>query len=322
LTPALELAGLTKWYGRHRGVLDVDLTVGEGEIFGFIGPNGAGKSTTIRLLLGLIRPTRGSARIRGEVVTPGAGALKREVGYLPAEARYYGDLTVRELLRYSAAFYPDRRLADLPALAERLDLDLSARIERLSFGNRKKVGIAQALLHKPRILILDEPTSGLDPLIQNRFFEILEECSADGVTVFFSSHVLSEVQRLCHRVGILREGRLVAVEQVEALRARAVKRVRVEWRGDRAWLPPGAKNVERTGPAVSFLYQGQAPDLLGQLAEHAEDAVDVSIEQPSLEEVFLHYYGQTDSGQGDLGVASPAAAQLPLLEAPAQRDRP
>jgi len=250
----------------------------------------------IRLLLGLLRPTRGVARISGEEVRVLSGRFKAEIGYLPSEVRYYGDMSVRDLLRYSARFYPGRTLADVSELAERFEVDLTARIDRLSLGNRKKVGILQALLHRPRLLILDEPTSGLDPLIQNRFFELLQEWNHEGLTVFFSSHVLSEVQRLCHRVAILKEGRVVAVEEVDALRAQAVKRVRLEWRDpEHAWVPAGARSVERAGQHVAFFYRGEASALLAQLGRHAEEALDVSIEQPSLEEVFMHYYGEGEA---------------------------
>ena len=202
-------------------------------------------------------------------------------------------MTVRDLLRYSAGFYPGRPLADVSDLAERLEMDLSARIDRLSIGNRKKVGIMQAFLHRPRLLILDEPTSGLDPLMQNRFFDLLEEWNAGGTTVFFSSHVLSEVQRLCHRVAILKEGRVVALEEVEALRSRSIKRVSVEWRNPGSvWVPEGAKDLVQNGARVSYLYQGKMPDLLAELGQRSQEASDVAIEQPSLEDVFMHYYSE------------------------------
>lgn len=292
-TAAIELERLTKWYGKHRGIIDVDLRVEPGEMFGFIGPNGAGKSTTIRLLLGLLRASGGAARIYGQTVSVFGKSVKEGIGYLPSEVRLYGDMTVRNLLRYSARFYPGRPLVDLTDLADRLEMDLGARIDRLSLGNRKKVGIAQAFLHKPRLLILDEPTSGLDPLIQSRFFELLQEWNAQGTTIFFSSHVLSDVQRLCHRVAILKEGRIVAVEEVDTVRSRSIKRVSVEWQSPGAvWVPEGAKDVAQTGARVSYLYQGQVPALIAELGARSNDVADVSVEQPSLEEVFMHYYGE------------------------------
>jgi ABC-2 type transport system ATP-binding protein len=292
-TPAISLERLTKHYGKRRGIEDVNLAIDDGEVFGFIGPNGAGKSTTIRLLLGLMRPTAGTAKIFGETVHLSANAIKREIGYLPSEVHLYGDMRVRDLLQYSAAFYADRKTADPEELAERLDVDLSQRIDRLSLGNRKKVGIMQAVLHHPRLLILDEPTSGLDPLIQTRFFELLTDLNASGTTVFFSSHVLSEVQRLCHRVAILKEGRVIAVEEVDALRSRSVKKVSVEWKDQAVgWRPADAKDIQESDHRVSFLYQGHPQALLTDLGQHSADVLDIEIEQPSLEEVFLHFYGK------------------------------
>jgi len=291
--PAIRLDHLTKWYGKQRGIVGIDLAVAPGEVFGFIGPNGAGKSTTIRLLLGLIRPTSGRSLLFGQEVSIRDAKAKADVGYLPAEVRYYGDMTVDALLRYSAGFYPKRKLADVHELAERLDLDLGMRIDRLSLGNRKKVGIVQALLHRPRLLVLDEPTSGLDPLIQSRFFTLLSEYGAQGGTVFFSSHVLSEVQRLCHRVAIVKEGRVAAVEEVDALRSGSVKRITVTLHaGESPWVPEGARDIARDGSAVSYLYHGGAPSLLEGLGRQAASTLDATIEQPSLEEVFMHYYGE------------------------------
>ena len=286
----ITVQNLTKYYGKVRGVEDLSFTVEEGEIFGFIGPNGAGKTTTIRLLLGLIFPTRGQASIFGRDVLTDGVAIRRQVGYLPGEVYYYRGMKVGALLEYAAGFYPGDHRHRIRELAERLDLDLTRRVDELSFGNRKKVGIVQSLLHRPRLVFMDEPTSGLDPLIQQRFFDLLREENRRGMTVFFSSHVLSEVQRLCTRVGIIRQGQMVEVAEVEALRRRSYKRVRVEGEAipPDALQMPGVRQLERINGGVRFYFQGDVNLLLQRLA--ALPLRDVSIEEPTLEEIFMHYY--------------------------------
>lgn len=206
---AIVLNGLTKNYGKHRGINDLSFSVNMGEIFGFIGPNGAGKSTTIRTLMGLIRPTSGNASILGHDCQTQASIIAKDVGYLPSEDSYYENMKVCELLQYTADLYGMNCQTRLHELAERLNLDLSRRISDLSLGNRKKVGIVSALMVSPKLVIMDEPTSGLDPLIQQAFYEILKEENGHGTTIFLSSHVLSEVQKLCDRVAILKNGKLI-----------------------------------------------------------------------------------------------------------------
>ncbi len=203
----IEVNNLTKYYGKARGIVDVSFHVDEGEIFGFIGPNGAGKSTTIRLLLSLIYPTSGSATIFGKDCIKYGPELRQDIGYLPSDVFYYERMKVKELLEYSASFYNKDCKQRMHELAELMELDLNRRIEDLSYGNRKKVGIVQGLLHQPKLLFLDEPTAGLDPLMQRKFFQLIQEENKRGVTVFFSSHILGEVQRMCARVGIIKEGR-------------------------------------------------------------------------------------------------------------------
>ena len=197
----IEVKNLTKTYGKSRGISDVSFNVEQGEIFGFIGPNGAGKSTTIRTLLSLIHPTSGSATIFGKDIVKDAPAIKKDIGYLPSEVFYYDNMRVKDLLKYSASFYKKDCRKRMNELAEIMELDLNRKIDDLSLGNKKKVGIVQGLLHEPKLIILDEPTSGLDPLMQHKFFELLEEENKKGATILFSSHILSEVQRLCDRVG-------------------------------------------------------------------------------------------------------------------------
>jgi len=312
---SIETAGLTKYYGKSRGIEDLTMEVPEGQIFGFIGPNGAGKSTTIRILLGFLSPTRGSGRLLGREVTADNWEVRSQIGYVPGEVSYYDDMRVRELLEYAAAFFPGASGERRRELAEIFSLDMDKRIGSLSLGNKKKVALVQALQHRPRLLILDEPTSSLDPLIQARFFSILLEENRRGTTIFFSSHVLSEVQRLCHTVAIIREGRLVAVEDVKNLQARQFKRVKVEL-GDGAVAPtaraespadheadadgvralldlPGVTDVSLTSEGrrvATFLFRGDSRSLLNALA--AANVVDVWIEEPSLEDIFLSYYDE------------------------------
>lgn len=279
---------LTKHYGKNRGVVGLDLAVEEGEVYGFIGPNGAGKSTTIKLLLDFIRPSFGHCRIFGEDCVTASARIKRSVGYIPAEVSYYDGMWVSELLAYSAKFYPGDHKAHTKQLCDALDLDTSRRISELSTGNRKKAAIVQAMLHRPKLLIMDEPTSGLDPLIQQAFYALVEQAAKDGATVFFSSHVLSEVQRVCSRVGILREGKLIRTQSMEELTTTQYKRVKAAMEGDFAL--PGAENVQRHGGSVEFLYKGSADALLKALA--ARSVSNIIIEDPPLEEIFMAYYAE------------------------------
>jgi len=287
----MELNGLTKTYGTARGIEDVTFSVEEGETFGFIGPNGAGKSTTIRTLLALIYPTRGSASIFGKDCIRESARIKRDIGYLPSEVFYYDNMRVKDLLVYSASFYRKDCTKRMKELAERMELDLGRKIDDLSFGNKKKVGIVQGLLHEPKLVILDEPTSGLDPLMQQRFFELLEEERQKGTTIFYSSHILSEVQRLCDRVAILKAGKLVRLEKISALKENANKRVRLESAVSVApdyFAMAGVSHEERQGGEIRFLFRGDLQALTGKIA--AMSLTSLYIEEPDLEEIFLHYY--------------------------------
>ena len=286
----IEVSHLTKYYGKARGIDDVSFRVDEGEIFGFIGPNGAGKSTTIRLLLSLIYPTSGSATIFGKDCIKYGPELRQEIGYLPSEVFYYDRMKVIDLLKYSASFYHKDSAKRLHELAELMELELNRRIEDLSFGNRKKVGIVQGLLHRPRLLFLDEPTAGLDPLMQRKFFQLIREENQRGVTVFFSSHILGEVQRLCNRVAIIKEGRIIEVEDIRTLRHNNYKKVQVT--ADRletgCFDLPGVTNLEHTDSLVRFFYKGDINVIMQKIA--GLRVSDVTIEEPTLEEIFLHYY--------------------------------
>ena len=289
---AIETEKLTKYYGRFRGIIDLDLSVEQGEIFGFIGPNGAGKSTTIRTLLGLIAPTGGGARVLGKDIVRDKTAILREVGYLPSEAVFYGGMKVKEILKLSADLRKKDCSARAAALCERLELDPGRKAEELSYGNRKKLAIICAVQSDPALLILDEPTGGLDPLMQREFFDIITERNKEGATVFLSSHILSEVQRHCHRAGIIREGRLIACDSVEALRDNNARRIRIEGRVDLEGLA-GLKDLTVSEQDASFLYSGDMQPLLRRLAEGA--VRDLNVSEPDLEEIFLHYYGKGET---------------------------
>ena len=291
MTTVMELQGLTKFYGKQRGIEDVTFNVEEGEIFGFIGPNGAGKSTTIRTLLALFEPSSGSARIFGKDCIKSADVIAQDVGYVPSESAYYDNMKVRELLDYTGKLYKKDCREKTKELCERLELDPSRKIADLSFGNKKKVGIVSALLHSPRLIILDEPTAGLDPLVQRTFFEILKEENANGATIFFSSHILSEVQKFCGRVAILKQGRLESVQTIATLRETGYKRVFIT---AKQAIPEGYFNqgnvaqLVQDGVEASFMFQGDIDALFRQIADLRID--DAFIEEPTLEEIFLHYY--------------------------------
>lgn len=283
----IQTKKLTKYYGRSRGILDLNLKVAQGDFYGFIGPNGAGKSTTIRTLLGLIHKSSGQAQILGMDIEKDKNKILSEVGYLPSEAIFYSGMRVREVLRLSADLRRKDCHAQARELCDRLQLDPARKVDELSFGNRKKVAIVCALQHIPRLCILDEPTGGLDPLIQREFFAILKERNAKGTTVFFSSHVLSEIQRNCRQAAIIREGRIIASGSVEELSRTSAKRVHINGEFDAAALA-GVKDLSVTGDSLNFLYNGDINVLLKELS--ARSILDLSISEPDLEEIFMHYY--------------------------------
>ncbi|WP_088071906.1 ABC transporter ATP-binding protein [Gottfriedia luciferensis] len=288
---AIEINNLTKTYGNSRGINDISFKIEEGEIFGFIGPNGAGKSTTIRTLLSLIYPTSGSAKIFGKDCIQFAPEIKKDIGYLPSEVFYYDNMKVQDLLKYSASFYKKDCTKRIKELAEIMDLDLTKKIDDLSLGNKKKVGIVQGLLHEPKLIILDEPTSGLDPLMQQRFFDLLEEENKKGATILFSSHILSEVQRLCDRVAIIKEGKIVTVEKISTLQENNYKRFKIDIQNGldpKFFNMPGVNNIEVEDKSISFLFKGNINNVLKKIAEI--EIENLWIEEPDLEEIFLHYY--------------------------------
>ncbi len=288
--PVIEINNLSKYYGKARGIVDVTLNVEEGEIFGFIGPNGAGKSTTIRLLLSLIYPSGGSAKVFGKDVFQFGPEIRQEIGYLPSEIFYYDRMKVNELLNYSASFYKKDCSQRIKELAGIMELDLHRRIDDLSYGNKKKVGIVQGLLHSPKLIILDEPTAGLDPLMQQRFFDLIQEENKKGATVFFSSHILGEVQRLCNRVAIIREGEIVTIEDIKTLQKNNYKKIRITAAGlDQAKFGlNGVTNLQQVDGELSFFFKGDINEVTRLIS--AQSVSDVLIEEPTLEEIFIHYY--------------------------------
>lgn len=289
---AIQTQALTKFYGKARGIRELSLQVEQGEFFGFIGPNGAGKSTTIRCLLGLITPTSGSARVLGLDIGSSRKEILTRIGYLPSEAVFYRGMRVREVLKLSADLRGKNCTREAEALCERLQLDTGKKVEELSFGNRKKVGIVCALQHRPELLILDEPTSGLDPLMQREFFSILQERNREGATVFLSSHILSEIQRNCTRAAIIREGTLLACGSVEELARTNARRVTLRGSAEVQVLS-GIRDCQQTEEGLSFLYSGDMQMLLNALAGGKVE--DLTIAEPDLEEVFLHYYEKEES---------------------------
>jgi ABC-2 type transport system ATP-binding protein len=286
----IEVSHLTKFYGKSRGIVDVSFNVEEGEIFGFIGPNGAGKSTTIRLLLSLIHPSSGSATVFGKDVTKFGPEIRRTIGYLPSEVFYYEGMKVIDLLKYSASFFEGDFTDRMKELSETMELEMNRRISDLSYGNKKKVGIVQGLLHSPKLLFLDEPTSGLDPLMQRKFFDLIRKENARGVTVFFSSHILGEVQRLCNRVGIIREGSMVEISNIRSLQQNNYKKISVTADGlDPQFFDlPGVTNVQIENGSLNFFFKGDINTVVEKI--NGIQITDLTIEEPTLEEIFMHYY--------------------------------
>jgi ABC-2 type transport system ATP-binding protein len=296
MTAVVETEKLSKSYGPFRGIIDVDLVVNQGEVFGFLGPNGAGKTTTIRILLDLIRPTSGRARVFGIETTADPVAIHRRIGYLPGEWNLYDRLTGAETITYFANLRGGVDRTYVEQLMQRLDLDPSRRFREYSRGNKQKVGLICALQHRPELLVLDEPTSGLDPLVQQTFNELLFEARGEGRTVFLSSHIISEVERTCDRVAIIREGRIVRLDTVEAVRALAAHEVELRFTAPVAAAPfeaiPGVRNLVEEGRTLRMLVAGPIAPVVRLAGQF--DLVDFVSREPSLEEVFLSEYGSVN----------------------------
>ncbi len=291
MSAVIQTKNLTKFYGKSRGIIDVNLSVEEGEIFGFIGPNGAGKSTTIRTLLSLIYKTSGEAKIFGLDSQAGKVEILQNVGYLPSEVFYYDNMRAIDLFKYSASFYKKDCQKRMEELSSLLQVNLRQKIEDMSLGNKKKVGIIQGLLHSPRLIILDEPTSGLDPLMQKTFFDLIREENRRGATVLFSSHILSEVQRICDRVAIIKEGRIVSVQKIGEMKENAYKNVSFTVKSGalpKDFTVEGAQHLEITETGASFIYKGNVNLLLAEIGKYPLANVDIM--EPPLEDIFMHYY--------------------------------
>ena len=280
----LKIEKLTKYYGNIRGVENLSLELEDGEIFGFIGPNGAGKSTTIKCIMNFINKTSGNIYINNILVEDKNFEYKNLIGYLPSEIHLYDDYTALEMFKYSSLFYSNKALERALELSKRLELETNKKIEDLSLGNLKKVGIVLALMHEPKLLILDEPTSGLDPIIQEEFFNILKEEKKKGTTIFFSSHVLSEIKKVCDRVGIIKEGHLIKVDTISNFNKNNYLNIHIE-----------SKDIEKISKELNidiinnnFIYQGDINILINKLSKYKIDKLLIS--EPEIEELFIDYY--------------------------------
>ncbi len=291
--PAIETSGLTKFYGKSRGIVDLDISIKEGELFGYLGPNGAGKTTTIRCLLGLIYPTKGSASIFGMDIVENSTAIRSRTGYVSGDPYFYPKMTGRETLNYVAQLHSGQPAVLRDKLVDHLDLDVSKRCKDLSRGNRQKLAIVLGLMHDPDLLILDEPTLGLDPIMQKEFYGILKDFRDRGKTVFLSSHILGDVDKTCERVGIIKEGRLMTVENVVELESKKVHRVRATftkaYRKEDFKLP-GVTVVEANDRMIELKVAGEIDAVIKVLGKNT--LVDLDFEHASLEEVFLEFYGE------------------------------
>ena len=307
MTAVIEIEKLTKSYGPHRGVIDVDLAVNGGEILGFLGPNGAGKTTTIRTLLDLIRPTAGRALVFGIESTADPVAIHRRIGYIPGEFTLYDRLTAGQTIDYFANLRGGVDRAYQRSLIERFDIDPKRRYKELSKGNKQKIGLVIALQHQPELLILDEPTSGLDPLVQQSFFELVREARDEGRTVFLSSHILSEVERTCDRVAIIRDGRLVKVDRIEALRDLAHHEVELRFTGpvpaDVFEALPGVSEVRTEDHILRMRVSGPITPVVRAAAGY--ELLDFVSREPTLEETFLAQYGH-GAATADVSEGTPA----------------
>ena len=292
----IRTEGLTKLYGKQRGILDIDLDIERGEVFGYLGPNGAGKTTTIRTLLHFLFPTRGKAAIFGLNIARENLEIRRRIGYLPGELEVYENLTGAELLKFLSYLRDGVDWQYVHELAGRFDYDLSQRIKTLSHGNRQKVGLIQAFMNKPELLILDEPTIGLDPLMQQEFYRLIGEAKAEGRTVFLSSHIMPEVERVCDRVGIIREGRLIAVEDIDVLKERAIRRLEIHFAGsvspEQFGNLEGVRDVQVQDNTLTCTVGGEIDTLIKTASQY--HVVNIISHEPSMEEIFLAYYNRED----------------------------
>ena len=298
MTTAIETSGLTKYYGDTPGIVDLDLEVSVGEVFGFLGPNGAGKSTTIRTLMNFLFPTRGSGAVLGLDIVGDTMDIRRRTGYLPGDLAMYDAMTAREFLLYMSNLRGIDTKASVEDLAARFELDLDRKIKDYSTGNRQKVGVVNAFMHRPELYILDEPTAGLDPLMQQEFQELVREVKAEGATVFLSSHILPEVDKIADRVGIVRESRLIAVDTLESFKAQAHQSLTLQFAEpvdvDAFAALPNVTSAEsrNDGTVAALTVKGDMDDVVKAAADR--HVISISTRADELEEVFLSYYAGSD----------------------------
>ena len=286
----IETKNLTKNYGKNRGIENINISVSKGEIYGFIGPNGAGKSTTIKTLLNFIYPSDGSATIFGKDIIKESSTIKEEIGYVPSEVRYYDSVKVKDIIKYAQSFYPQTSNNDVEKICRELELDMEKKMDELSLGNKKKVAIAQALISKPKLLILDEPTNGLDPLMQKKLFNILVEEKKKGNTVFLSSHNLTEVQNLCDKVCVIKEGKIVDVIELEKVTSKLGLKISLSSKdiNEDEILNLGGKILTKDNNSYVFIYSKDINSLIQSLSRYTVD--ELLIEKENLEDTFLNYY--------------------------------
>ncbi|MCY6958980.1 ABC transporter ATP-binding protein [Clostridium brassicae] len=292
---AIETNNLTKTYGKNRGVENINLSINEGEFYGFIGPNGAGKSTTIRLLLNFIYPSSGSAKIFGKDCIKESKLIKEDLGFVPSEVNYYKNMKVSEILNYAQSFKKEKDTERLEKLCEMFEVDRNKMVGELSLGNKKKIAIIQALLNKPKLLILDEPTNGLDPLMQKKLFNLLVEENKNGTTIFFSSHNLVEVQKFCHKAAIIREGKLIEVKKIDELLGNNVVKVTIRSEENLNDLLNNKliSMIRKEENKTSFLFDGDINELVKKIKEI--NLKELKIEEPALEDTFMSYYEKEDN---------------------------
>lgn len=290
----IETNNLCKSYGKNRGIIDLNLKIKEGEIFGFVGPNGAGKSTAIRTLLNFILPTSGYAKILGKDIVKESSEIKKYIGYVPSEVKFYDDVKVKDIIKYSSNFYKNVNQEDIYRLYKLLDVDVNKKMSELSLGNKKKVAIVQALIHNPKLLILDEPTNGLDPLIQKKLFELLEEARKKGTTVFLSSHNLVEVENLCDRVAVIKDGKIIDTIIIEKLSKKLGLKVVIksnEINEDKI-TEIGGQVVSKEKQEFVFYYNNDIDNLVKELSKYKIEKLLIS--EKTLEDTFMNYYQRSE----------------------------
>ena len=290
----IETNNLCKSYGKNRGIIDLNLKIKEGEIFGFVGPNGAGKSTAIRTLLNFILPTSGSAKILGKDIVKESSEIKKYIGYVPSEVKFYDDVKVKDIIKYSSSFYKNVNKEDIYRLYKLLDVDVNKKMSELSLGNKKKVAIVQALIHNPKLLILDEPTNGLDPLIQKKLFELLEEARKKGTTVFLSSHNLVEVENLCDRVAVIKDGKIIDTIIIEKLSKKLGLKVVIKSNeiNEGKITEIGGQVVSKEKQEFVFYYNNDIDNLVKELSKYKIEKLLIS--EKTLEDTFMNYYQRSE----------------------------